>query len=61
MLVAAGVLITTAFLTEPVLAIAGLAQAWFDSVVEMEEAAASWTGTSAGLFVVEEHWLDPLA
>jgi uncharacterized protein (TIGR02118 family) len=41
--------------------VAGIAQAWFDSVVELEEAAAAWNDTSAGLFVVEEHWLDPLA
>jgi uncharacterized protein (TIGR02118 family) len=43
------------------LQVAGMAQAWFDSVVELEEAAAAWTDTSAGLFVVEEHWLEPLA
>jgi len=41
--------------------VAGLAQAWFDSVVDMEEAAATWTRKARALFAVEEHWLDPVA
>ena len=41
--------------------VAGMAHAWFDSVVDLEEAAASWVSTARGLFVVEEHWLDPEA
>ena len=41
--------------------VAGMTQTWFDSLVDLEEAAAAWNDTSAGLFVVEEHWLDPLA
>jgi uncharacterized protein (TIGR02118 family) len=39
--------------------VAGLSQAWFDSVVEMEDAASAWIDSSAALFVVEEHWQDP--
>ncbi|HVZ08266.1 EthD family reductase [Rhodopila sp.] len=38
-----------------------MAQAWFDSVVDMEESATAWVGTSRALFVVEEHWLNPIA
>ena len=41
--------------------VSGIAQAWFDSVVELEEAAAGWTDATAELFVVEEHWQDPVA
>jgi hypothetical protein len=41
--------------------VSGIVQAWFDSVVDLEEAFDGWTDASAGLFVVEEHWLDPVA
>ena len=40
--------------------VTGMAHAWFDSIVDMEEAAGPWVGKARGLFVVEEHWLDPV-
>jgi hypothetical protein len=40
-------------------AIGGAAQAWFDSVVSLEEALTGWQASPTALFVVEEHWLIP--
>ena len=40
--------------------VTGMAQVWFDSVVDMEEAAAGWIPVCRALFAVEEHWLDPV-
>ncbi len=37
------------------------AQAWFESLVDLEEALAAWSEPQTGLFVVEEHWLTPQA
>jgi uncharacterized protein (TIGR02118 family) len=39
--------------------IGGAAQAWFDSVVGLEEALTDWQSPDIALFVVEEHWLIP--
>jgi uncharacterized protein (TIGR02118 family) len=39
--------------------IGGAAQAWFDSVVGLEEAMTGWHDCETALFVVEEHWLVP--
>jgi hypothetical protein len=39
--------------------IGGAAQAWFDSVVGLEEALVGWRVPEIALFVVEEHWLIP--
>jgi uncharacterized protein (TIGR02118 family) len=39
--------------------IGGAAQAWFDSVVGLEEALTGWQSHPTALFVVEEHWLIP--
>jgi uncharacterized protein (TIGR02118 family) len=39
--------------------IGGAAQAWFDSVVGLEEAVTGWRDPAIALFVVEEHWLIP--
>ena len=41
--------------------VGGLAQAWFDNIVELEEGVAEWADANARLFVVEEHWLEPAA
>ncbi len=41
--------------------VGGAAQAWFDSLVDLEEALARWSETRVGLFVVEEHVLPPRA
>ncbi|MBS0640638.1 MAG: EthD family reductase [Proteobacteria bacterium] len=40
--------------------VSAMAHAWFDNVVDIEEAAAAWVPACAALFVVEEHWLDPV-
>ena len=40
--------------------VTAMAQAWFDSVVDMEESAGAWIGKARGLFAVEEHWLQPV-
>jgi uncharacterized protein (TIGR02118 family) len=37
--------------------LAGLAQAWFDSLVDLEEALATQDRDDLATFVVEEHWL----
>jgi hypothetical protein len=37
--------------------VGGVAQAWFDSLVDLECALTEWGEPGAGLFVVEEHWL----
>ena len=34
-----------------------VAQAWFDGLVDLEEALAGWNMPEVGLFVVEAHWL----
>jgi uncharacterized protein (TIGR02118 family) len=39
--------------------IGGAAQAWFDSVVGLEEALTDWRVPEIALFAVEEHWLTP--
>jgi uncharacterized protein (TIGR02118 family) len=39
--------------------IGGAAQAWFDSVVGLEEAMTGWHAPEIAVFVVEEHWLVP--
>ena len=39
--------------------IGGAAQAWFDSLVGLEEGLTGWQFPDIALFVVEEHWLLP--
>jgi uncharacterized protein (TIGR02118 family) len=39
--------------------VSGVAQFWFDSVVDLEAAVATVSATTAGLFVVEDHALEP--